>query len=314
MHHCEAIGDTVKSAKKVRKKVGDMVYFGSKRDVLHHLSPVLNHSMFSKLAYHELFVGSGCVLASVKNKVSYCASDLSPLLITLLTAVQRGIPLPYISKARYKELRSAKSNDVETATAAYVYSFRGKEWGGYAAVGRDGRHYAVEQRKQYEALRQSSSFCNAKLLASCYSEQHTPKGMLIYADPPYENTMSYSINETPFDHIAFWNCMREWSKSNFVFVSELMENKPHDFLTIRCYSYRGRREGLFVWKHMRDIHKVVDMFGLASMQQKAVNKPVTTKAVNQATTQGISKRKRKMLRFSSYAGLDVYKKGGECLG
>jgi site-specific DNA-adenine methylase len=285
-----------------------MVYFGSKRGVLDHLSPVLNHSMFNMKAYHELFVGSGCALASVKDKASYCASDLSPLLITLLTAVQRGIPLPYISEARYKELRRAKSNDVEAATAAYVYSFRGKEWGGYASVGRDGRDYAMEQRKQYEALRQSSSFCNAKLHASCYSE-YTPKGMLIYADPPYENTMSYSINETPFDHIAFWNCMREWSKSNCVFVSELMENKPPDFLTIRCYSYNGRREGLFVWEHMQDIHKVVNTFGLASMQEKAVNKPVTTQAVNQATTQGISKRKRKMLRFSSYAGLDVYKKG-----
>jgi site-specific DNA-adenine methylase len=288
-----------------------MVYFGRKRGVLHHLSPVLNHSMFNMKAYLELFVGSGCVLASVKNKASYCASDLSPLLITLLTAVQRGISLPYISKARYKELRRANSDDIETATAAYIYSFRGKEWGGYASVGRDGRDYAMEQRKQYEALR--SSFCNAKLHASCYSE-YTPKGMLIYADPPYENTMSYCVNEmAPFDHIAFWNRMREWSKNNYVFVSELMENKPPDFLTIRCYSYKGRREGLFVWKHMQGIHKVINTFGLASMPKKAVNKEatVTTKAFNQATIQGtsISKRNRKMRRFSSYAGLDVCKKG-----
>ena len=51
---------------------------------------------------------------------------------------------------------------------------------------------------------------------------------VIYVDPVYKNTkkMDYSkINYT-----EFWNKMREWSKDNIVFISEL--EAPDDFKCI----------------------------------------------------------------------------------
>jgi len=52
--------------------------------------------------------------------------------------------------------------------------------------------------------------------------------MLIYCDPPYKNTQGYETGV--FDHSKFWEVMREWSKNNYVFISE--ENAPKDFIIV----------------------------------------------------------------------------------
>ena len=49
--------------------------------------------------------------------------------------------------------------------------------------------------------------------------------MLIYCDPPYKNTTGYKVGK--FNSDLFWNTMREWSKNNYVFISE--EEAPDDF-------------------------------------------------------------------------------------
>ena len=56
-----------------------------------------------------------------------------------------------------------------------------------------------------------------------------PSQMLVYCDPPYQHpTTGYDAE--PFDHAAFWQTMREWSKDNAVFVSEY--NAPPDFVCV----------------------------------------------------------------------------------
>lgn len=49
---------------------------------------------------------------------------------------------------------------------------------------------------------------------------------LIYCDPPYANTKQFS-NSKGFNHDEFWQTMREWSKNNIVYISELQA--PDDF-------------------------------------------------------------------------------------
>ena len=49
---------------------------------------------------------------------------------------------------------------------------------------------------------------------------------MIYCDPPYADTTGYSGVDA-FDSSKFWDVMREWSKTNTVYVSEF--NAPADF-------------------------------------------------------------------------------------
>lgn len=53
-----------------------------------------------------------------------------------------------------------------------------------------------------------------------------PTNALIYCDPPYSNTTKFSGLEK-FDTSQFWEKVREWSKNNFVVVSEY--KAPEDF-------------------------------------------------------------------------------------
>ena len=60
--------------------------------------------------------------------------------------------------------------------------------------------------------------------------------ILIYCDPPYKfnkfpvkyrtSTKKYNT----FDIDEFWNIMREWSKNNYVFISEV--EAPEDFVSV----------------------------------------------------------------------------------
>ena len=63
-----------------------------------------------------------------------------------------------------------------------------------------------------------------------------PHNKLIYCDPPYQftkypikyrtDTKKYDI----FDNEKFWEVMRKWSLTNFVFVSE--PSAPDDFISV----------------------------------------------------------------------------------
>jgi DNA adenine methylase len=61
-----------------------------------------------------------------------------------------------------------------------------------------------------------------------YRECH-PKNALVYCDPPYANTTQYDATGK-FSSEEFWNTMREWSKTNILFVSEY--TAPEDFKCI----------------------------------------------------------------------------------
>lgn len=74
-------------------------------------------------------------------------------------------------------------------------------------------------------------------------------------DPPYANTTGYTLGD--FDHEAFWDYMRELSKTHKVFISE--QTAPNDFECIwskeqtRTLDYNKENqpkkvEKLFIWK------------------------------------------------------------------
>ena len=70
---------------------------------------------------------------------------------------------------------------------------------------------------------------HVKLVSNSY-DSFKPKKMTIYCDPPYRGNLFNTEHFSQFDHDAFWETMRKWSKNNLVFISEY--EAPDDFMCV----------------------------------------------------------------------------------
>ena len=104
-------------------------------------------------------------------------------------------------------------------------SFGGKWFGGYAR-NEKGTNYAAQSKRSilndFETLRSAEFTCLD------YRDVVIPNDAIVYADPPYKDTTGYG--KTEFDSDAFWDYMREISKTNLVFISE--QQAPDDFIPV----------------------------------------------------------------------------------
>ena len=114
------------------------------------------------------------------------------------------------------------------------------------------RDYYQESRNNILRQVQQGGVSGIDFRSGDYRE-YTPKGCVIYCDPPYEGTKQYG-NARQFDYSEFWHFMREWSRNNTVLISEL--NAPDDFLTVwekevdrsmKAKEHFKATEKLFVW-------------------------------------------------------------------
>ena len=239
-----------------------MSYVGGKALNAEHILDVLNDPIFDNLDYIEPFVGYAHILRRVVNKNSYTASDVNPLLIRLLTAIQEGESIPHITQAQYTALKNCQDISLSRAVAAFTYSFNGIEWGGYIAKykGIDRVRVPHEERRRYYArLYKNATFANATLHIHSYKALR-PYGKLIYCDPPYQNTLGYG---TAFDHDEFWEQMREWSRDNVVFVSEY--GAPADFVAVATAQKqvvlgggRGKTRNENLYAHGTVVKRILD--------------------------------------------------------
>lgn len=208
-----------------------MSYLGGKSKGAEHILDVLNDPLFDGADYVEPFVGYAHVLRRVTRKRTYSASDNNDLLICLLKAVQRGETIPSISRREYYRLKNETSSvNLRRATAAFTYSYNGKEWGGYTGPYVEGdvkREPAKERKRYYSLLADNETFSRTNIRCMQYWSIR-PKRKLIYCDPPYIGTTGYG--KDCFDHDRFWDVMREWSKENVVLISEYVA--PSDFVCV----------------------------------------------------------------------------------
>lgn len=238
-----------------------MAFVGSKAKCADHILEVLNDPIFDGMHYVEPFCGYCHILRRVENKKSYRASDCNPLLVTLLKAIQSKRKLPVISESAYRVLKNRKGNTLQHAVACFTYSYCGKAWGGYVDMYvRDGKRksYSEERKRYYTNLQENEQFMSTTIREVDYRKLEF-KNKLIYCDPPYANTTGYKKGneDNDFDSEKFWSTMREWSRHNFVFISEY--KAPCDF---KCVTYAikqsslsidkrtDRKEKLFVHKHV----------------------------------------------------------------
>ena len=138
----------------------------------------------------------------------------------------------------------------------FLASYNGRFFdGGYAGYGKEKgrvRDYYQESRNNILRQVQQGGVSGIDFRSGDYRE-YTPKGCVIYCDPPYEGTKQYG-NARQFDYSEFWHFMREWSRNNTVLISEL--NAPDDFLTVwekevdrsmKAKENFKATEKLFVW-------------------------------------------------------------------
>lgn len=201
-----------------------MHYFGGKFKTCKQIAEVLKTYKQPNQEYFEPFVGAAWVLKEMDGR--RVASDGNRALIELYKALQNGWQPPeHISEEQYKNIKSNQKEDALTAFAMVGCSFSGKWAGGYTRCNR-GRNYAKDARNSL--LRKLPKIIDVEFIHGLYDE-HTPKNMLIYCDPPYAGTTGYK-SLPKWDSEKFWDVMREWSKYNTVIISEY--KAPEDFKCI----------------------------------------------------------------------------------
>ena len=158
-------------------------------------------------------------------------ADINEYLIAMWKALQNGfLPPKNISKEEYEQIRDNKDQYPKelVAIVGFCATYNAKWFGGYAGIvntkiGTKRNYYDEATRN---ILNQIKNLKDVVFVCKKYDEMDLSKlkNCLIYCDPPYAETTKYKDD---FDHIKFWNWVREISKNNFVFISEY--NAPDDF-------------------------------------------------------------------------------------
>ena len=215
-------------------------YFGSKSRIAKYIVPILQKEIDDNHinTYLEPFVGGANVIDKINCDVRI-GNDLNQYLIALLKHVQSNGELPStIDREEYNKVRSAFNNhdtsdyeDWYVGAVGFLASYNGRWFdGGYAKPGYEKTKNGLRYRDYYREakdnlLHQISNLKGVQLTCADYMVIKTTNS-LIYCDPPYANTKQFS-NAKDFNYNEFWQIMREWSKNNIVYISELQA--PNDF-------------------------------------------------------------------------------------
>lgn len=227
-----------------------MKYLGSKRRIAKHILPIILKNRQADQWYVEPFVGSGNVIEHVTGL--RWGNDSHFYLIECLIALRDGwIPPKDVSESEYKAIR-AEPHKYDTALVGYVgfnLSFGGKWWGGYR---RDRVGKRAYDREAYtEVMKQAPKLKGCVFSNKQYWDLALVPNSIIYCDPPYANTTSYS--DKSFDHKLFWEWCRNMSRLHSVFISEYTApsdfrcvwEKNHSYMMEHSNPQQVRKERLF---------------------------------------------------------------------
>lgn len=268
-----------------------MKYVGAKHRIGKQLSQFMCSAIppYKVSGYLEPFCGS---LGVFKNMVS-CgykknyASDVHKDLILMWNALKNDqLNLPAnMNYSKWKKLKDQKEPSALRGAIGFGLSFGGDFFSGYIQkyASDSGRDFYTELKNSLNKIQPIINKPNVNFYNKNYYDWN-PKNMLIYCDPPYKNTTQYKTDT--FDFKRFWDTIRKWSKSNYVFVSE--ENAPSDFKSVWYISKKrtlnkkirfDRGEHLFVYKHglLNKFKKTTFKKGKGRYNNKKTRKRIATK-------------------------------------
>lgn len=244
-----------------------MKYMGSKSRITKYIIPIIQSYIDDNNIknYYESFVGGANVIDKIKCENRY-GTDNNKYLIALLNRVKNQEDLlKEVDRELYSKVRDCYNNNQETyedwiiGNVGFLASYNGRFFdGGYAKSGYEKTKNGERFRDYYREAK-DNILTQAPLLKDikfyyCDYRERSPKNMVIYVDPPYENTKQYNTSKD-FNHFEFWDKMREWSENNIVLISE--ENAPNDFeciweqkvsRSIKAQDKSKSTEKLFIYK------------------------------------------------------------------
>ena len=224
-----------------------MRYYGGKSligkeisDILVKYAPPDNKHV--KNGYLEPFCGALGVMKHINSKgYKKCqAYDINKDLILLWKSIQNGTFKPKnidVSRKCYEYYKNTNKHSWERGFVGLAYSYGGGWFNGYCPnIGE--RNYIEETIKSLifeKPLIKKIEFKNSDY------KKLKPVNMLIYCDPPYnDTTQKYNNLGTQFDSKEFWKIMENWSKNNIVFISEVKRKAPKNFKCIWKKSYNSK--------------------------------------------------------------------------
>lgn len=202
----------------------EVKYLGSKNRIAQYILPIMldvaDKNGLSE--WIEPFVGGGNMIDKVPSRFNRLGLDISSHTIAALVAVRDMVDhLPNeVSHEYYQSLKGAAPDPI-TSLIRFGASFGGKFENGYAR--RDGKSMWGECLRN--ATKQSPGLQGVKLINSDYQSVSNVVDSLIYCDPPYEGTTTYTTGA--FNHAEFWDWCRHMSRNNKIFISEY--RAPDDF-------------------------------------------------------------------------------------
>jgi DNA adenine methylase len=216
-----------------------MKYMGGKFFLAKELSQIMRDLVppDKVVGYVEPFCGALNVLIQMNHEYTCHASDYHPDLIQMWTEVQNDTfnPPQEIDIDYYNECKSLESPNAVKGFVGFNMSFGGKYYSGFVDKYKNNKkeNFLQEAINSLEKIKPNIR----DVIFTCISyDQLTPTKMLIYCDPPYQQTR-YPIKYRTgtkhydnFDNKRFWDVMRAWSTHNYVFISET--TAPEDFISI----------------------------------------------------------------------------------
>lgn len=236
-----------------------MKYIGGKYRYQKQIMEVINYYIEVGQPYYEPFIGGAWIAQNIQNRPVY-ASDHDIDLILLYQEAQRGtdfIP-DELSEEMYNDLKHRNLKLGEHSPligfAKYACSFGGKAWGGYSRYRNRVASASAEGKRSIK--KQMAKMKHVDFSHRDYRELSEVSDSFIYCDPPYYDcTPAYCKG---FDHIEFWQWVRDMSRTNTILVSEYVA--PDDFdcvldiptnLIIHPQKHKRneRREMVFRYRH-----------------------------------------------------------------
>ena len=197
-------------------------YMGGKVRLSKHIVAYLESIRQPGQTYVEPFVGGGSAIEKMTGV--RVGLDINEALINFYKGIQKGwAPPDNISEEEYRRIKAdGNTDDPIHAFAGLACSFGGRFWQGYARDGR-GTNYSFAAKKR---ILRDRHLINEVTFSCRDYKTLNPDGCLIYCDPPYLGTKSYT-GAGKFDSQEFWDVMRKWRETNTVVISEY--SAPDDF-------------------------------------------------------------------------------------
>ena len=207
-----------------------MQYFGGKARISKELSYFFNNQLKDNQPFVDMFCGSCNIIAKINSDRVRIANDKHKYLISMWKDLQNGVDFPKeLTEVQYKYIsKHLDENQGLSGFVGFGCSFSGKWWGGYARRKPIQRNYCLNAYNS--TIKKIKTMDTVQFYNLDYKDVFIPSGSLIYCDIPYKNKTQYNSKEVGrFNHVEFYQWVKDNSSKYDIYISEYFENNPKEF-------------------------------------------------------------------------------------